>query len=131
MEPEKAPEKTQQKEAPPEAAETVPEITFDDFLKLDLRVGKILEVLPVEKSKKLIRVMADFGTEKRQAVAGLMQYYKPEELVGKKCVFLLNLKRRMMAGFESQCMILAAEDEAGVVSVLQPDRDVAEGSKIG
>jgi tRNA-binding EMAP/Myf-like protein len=72
MEPEKAPEKTQQKEASPEAAEAVPEITFDDFLKLDLRVGKILEVLPVEKSKKLIRVMADFGTEKRQAVAGLI-----------------------------------------------------------
>jgi methionine--tRNA ligase beta chain len=78
-----------------------------------------------------MRVMVDFGTEKRQAVAGLAQYYKPEELVGKKCVFLVNLKRRMLAGFESQCMILAAEDEQGVVSVLHPEKDVAEGAKIG
>ena len=108
-----------------------PEITFDEFMKLDLRVGKILEVIPVEKSKKLMRVMVDFGSEKRQAVAGLMQYYKPEDLLGKKCLFLLNLKRRMMAGFESQCMILAAEDNAGVVAVLQPEKDVAEGSEVG
>jgi methionine--tRNA ligase beta chain len=107
------------------------EVTFDEFLKLDFRVGKILEVIPVENSKKLMRVMVDFGSEKRQAVAGLMQYYKPEELVGKKCVFLLNLKRRMMAGFESQCMILAAEDEKGTVAVIQPDKDVIEGSKVG
>ncbi len=121
------PEKTEQKET----QETQPEITFDEFLKLDLRVGKILEVIPVPNSKKLMRVMVDFGAEKRQAVAGLMQFYKPEELVGKKCVFLLNLKRRMMAGFESQCMILAAEDEKGTVAVLQPEKDVAEGSKVG
>ena len=114
-----------------EHKETVPEITFDEFLKLDLRVGKVLEVIPVENSKKLIRVIVDFGIEKRQAVAGLMQYYKPEDLVGKKCVFLLNLKRRMMAGFESQCMILAAEDDEGTVAVLMPEKDVAEGSKVG
>ena len=114
-----------------EIKETTPEITFDEFMKLDLRVGKILEVIPVPNSKKLIRIMVDFGAEKRQAVAGLMQYYKPEDLVGKKCVFLLNLKRRMMAGFESQCMILAAEDDKGVVVVLQPEKDVAEGSKVG
>jgi methionine--tRNA ligase beta chain len=107
------------------------EVTFDEFLKFDFRVGKILDVIPVENSKKLMRVMVDFGSEKRQAVAGLMQYYKPEELVGKKCVFLLNLKRRMMAGFESQCMILAAEDEKGTVAVLHPDKDVTEGSKVG
>jgi methionyl-tRNA synthetase len=60
-----------------------------------------------------------------------MQYYKPEELVGKKCVFLLNLKRRVLAGFESQCMILAAEDEKGTVVVLTPERDIAEGSRVG
>ncbi len=107
------------------------EISFDEFQKLDLRIGKILEVIPVPNSKKLIRILVDFGIEKRQAVAGLMQYYKPEDLVGKKAVFLLNLKRRVMAGFESQCMILAAEDEKGTVSVLQPDKDVSEGSKVG
>ena len=112
--------------------ETEPkEITFDEFEKLDLRVGKILEVEAIPKSKKLMRVMVDFGTEKRQAVAGLLQYYKPEELVNKKCVFLLNLKRRIMAGVESQCMILAAEDNQGKVVVLQPEKDITEGSKIG
>jgi methionine--tRNA ligase beta chain len=133
MEPEKIELKATSKTEPEKAEqkETTPEITFDEFMKLDLRVGKILEVIPVEESKKLMRVMVDFGTEKRQAVAGLMQYYKPEELVGKKCVFLLNLKRRMMAGFESQCMILAAEDVAGKVAVLQPEKDVLEGSKVG
>jgi methionyl-tRNA synthetase len=107
------------------------EISFDYFSKLDLRVGKIVEVEAVAESKKLIKIQVDFGTEKRQCVAGLLKYYTPDELVGKKCVFLLNLQRRMLAGLESQCMILAAEDEAGNVSVLQPEKDIAEGSKIG
>ncbi len=107
------------------------EITFTDFEKLDLRIGKIIEATQVPESKKLIKILVDFGSEKRQAVAGLLKYYKPEELVDKKCVFLLNLQRRMLAGVESQCMVLAAEDEAGNVTVLQPEKDIAEGSKIG
>src|SRR5665647_392355 len=107
------------------------EISFSEFQKIDLRVGKIIEATAVPDSKKLIKILVDFGAEKRQAVAGLLKYYKPEELVGKKCVFLLNLQRRMLAGVESQCMILAAEDEAGNVTVLQPEKDIAEGSKIG
>ena len=107
------------------------EITFDYFEKLDLRVGKITEAVAVPASKKLLQIQVDFGTEKRQCIAGLQKYYKPEELVGKKCVFLLNLQRRMIAGLESQCMVMAAEDAAGVVSVLQPEKDIAEGSKIG
>lgn len=115
------------------AEETKPteEITFDYFTKLDLRVGKIIEAVAVAESKKLIKITVDFGSEKRQCIAGLLKYYKPEELAGKKCVFLLNLQRRMIAGLESQAMILAAEDAAGNVSVLQPEKDVAEGSKIG
>jgi methionine--tRNA ligase beta chain len=125
------PEKTQPTPQPEPQTPATPEITFNEFMRLDLRVGKILEVIPIANSKKLIRVLVDFGAEKRQAVAGLTAYYKPEELVGKKCVFLLNLKRRMMAGFESQCMILAAEDDKGVVAVLQPEKDVAEGAKVG
>ena len=107
------------------------EITFADFEKIDLRIGKIVEATQVLESKKLIKITVDFGSEKRQAVAGLLKYYKPEELVGKKCVFLLNLQKRMLAGIESQCMILAAEDAEGNVSVLQPEKDIAEGSKIG
>jgi methionine--tRNA ligase beta chain len=107
------------------------ELPFELFQKFDFRVGKILEATEVPNSKKLIKLLVDFGTEKRQAVAGLLKWYKPEDLQGKKCVFLLNLQRRMLAGIESQCMILAAEDEAGNVSVLQPEKDIAEGSKIG
>jgi len=107
------------------------EITFAEFQKLDLRVGKIVEATQVPDSKKLIKLMVDFGSEKRQAVTGLLKHYKPEELVGKKCVFLLNLQRRMLAGLESQCMILAAEDEAENVVILQPEKDIVEGSKIG
>jgi len=106
------------------------EISFAEFQKLDLRIGKIVEATPIPNSKKLIKITVDFGSEKRQAVAGLLKWYKPEDLVGKKCVFLLNLQRRVLAGVESQCMILAAEDEAGNVTVLQPEKDIAEGSKI-
>ena len=105
----------------------VEEITFTDFEKIDLRIGKIIEATQIPDSKKLIKILVDFGSEKRQAVAGLLKYYKPEELVGKKCVFLLNLQRRILAGIESQCMIIAAEDEAGNVTVLQPEKDIVEG----
>ena len=107
------------------------EISFADFEKIELRIGKIIEATAVPESKKLIKILVDFGSETRQAVAGLLKYYKPEEFMGKKCVFLLNLQRRMLAGIESQCMILAAEDESGNVAVLQPEKDIVEGSKIG
>ena len=107
------------------------EVSFAEFQKFDFRVGRIVEATQVPESKKLIKLIVDFGSEKRQAVAGLLKYYKPEELVGKKCVFLLNLQRRMLAGLESQCMVLAAEDAAGKVVVLQPEKDIREGSKIG
>lgn len=107
------------------------EVSFDEFQKLDLRIGKIVEAIPIPNSKKLIKIMVDFGSEKRQAVAGLLKYYQPEELVGKKCVFLLNLQRRILAGVESQCMVLAAEDSEGNITVLQPEKDILEGSKIG
>jgi methionine--tRNA ligase beta chain len=107
------------------------EISFAEFKKIDLRIGKIIEANQVPDSKKLIKILVDFGSEKRQAVAGLLKYYKPEELVGKKCVFLLNLQKRMLAGIESQCMVLAAENEEGNVTILLPEKDIAEGSKIG
>ncbi len=107
------------------------EVLFTEFEKFDFRIGKIIEATQVSDSKKLIKILADFGNEKRQAVAGLLKFYKPEELVGKKCVFLLNLQHRMIAGIESQCMILAAEDSTGNVSILQPEKDIAEGSIIG
>jgi len=106
------------------------EISFDEFQKLDLRIGKITEAAQIPGSRNLIKMMIDFGSEKRQAVAGLLKWYKPEDLVGKKCAFILNLQKRVMMGVESQCMIFAAEDETGNVVVLLPEKDIAEGSKI-
>jgi methionine--tRNA ligase beta chain len=106
------------------------EISFSEFQKLDMRVGKVLEANQIPGSRNLIRMIVDFGTEKRQAVAGLLQWYKPEDLVGKKYAFILNLQRRKLMGVESQCMILAAEEDETNVVCLQPDKDVAEGSRI-
>lgn len=107
------------------------EITFDDFMKLDLRVGEVEEAEPIPGSRNLLKLVVDFGSEKRQAVAGLLKYYEPEELVNKKFVFLLNLQKRKLMGVESQCMILAAEDTEGNVTLLSPEKDIAVGSKIG
>jgi methionine--tRNA ligase beta chain len=106
------------------------EIPFEEFQKLDMRIGKILEANQISGSRNLIKMMVDFGEEKRQAVAGLLQWYKPEELVGKKCAFILNLQKRKMMGVESQCMIFAADDGKGSVVVLQAEKDILEGSKI-
>ena len=106
------------------------EITFEEFKKMDLRIGKITEANQISGSRNLMRLIVDFGTEKRQAVAGLLQCYQPEDLVDKKCLFILNLQKRIVMGVESQCMILAAEDDKGNVTVLQPEKDVAEGSRI-
>jgi methionine--tRNA ligase beta chain len=106
------------------------EISFEEFQKLDLRIGKITEANQIPSSRNLIRMIVDFGTEKRQAVAGLAQWYKPQNLVNKKCVFVLNLQKRKVMGVESQCMILAAEDDKGNVVVLQPEKEIAEGSRI-
>ncbi len=105
-------------------------ITFEEFQKLDMQIGEILEASQIPGSRNLIKITVSFGAEKRQAVAGLLQHYKPESLVGKKCAFVLNLQKRKMMGVESQCMILAAEDNKGNVIVLQPEKDVAVGSRI-
>lgn len=106
------------------------EISFKEFQKLEMRVGKVLEANQIPGARNLVRMIVDFGTEKRQAVAGLLQWYKPEELVDRKYAFILNLERRKFMGVESQCMILAAEDDDKNVVCLQPERDIAEGSKI-
>lgn len=107
------------------------EITFDDFKKLDVRIGEVEEATLIHGSRNLLKLIVDFGSEKRQCVAGLLRYYEPEELVGKKFVFLLNLERRKLMGVESQCMALAAEDNEGNVVLIAPEKDIAVGSKIG
>ena len=106
------------------------EIPFNDFMKLDMRIGKIEEATLIPGSRNLIKLIVDFGSEKRQSVAGLLQYYKPEELVGKKFAFVLNLQRRKLMGVESQCMVLAADDAKGNVVLLCPEKDVAVGSRV-
>jgi methionine--tRNA ligase beta chain len=106
------------------------EIPFNEFMKLDMRVGKIVEAEQIAGSRNLIRMIVDFGTEKRQSVAGLLQWYKPEELIGNKYAFLLNLQRKKFMGVESQCMVFAAEDDKGNVVLIKPEKDVEIGSKI-
>jgi methionine--tRNA ligase beta chain len=106
------------------------EIPFDDFMKLDIRIGKVAEATLISGSRNLIKLIVDFGSEKRQSMAGLLRYYKPEELVGKKFAFVLNLQRRKFMGIESQCMVLAAEDNEGNVILIGPEKDIAAGSRI-
>ena len=106
------------------------DISFEDFKKLDMRVGKIKDMQEIEGSKNLIKLIVDFGNEERQAIAGLKNYYKKEDLVGREFVFVLNLERKKFMGEESQCMILAADDENGNIVLLQPQKDIKIGSKI-
>ncbi len=106
------------------------EISFNELMKLDMRVGKVVEAQQIVGSRNLIRMIVDFGTEKRQSVAGLLQWYKPEDVVGNKYAFILNLQRRKFMGMESQCMIFAAEDNKGNVVLIKPEKDVEIGSKI-
>ncbi|WP_288004611.1 methionine--tRNA ligase subunit beta [Thermofilum sp.] len=105
------------------------QITINDFQKLDIRVGKILSAESIKRSDKLLLLKVDLGTEQRQIVAGIAQYYKPEELVGKEVVVLANLQPRTIMGFISQGMLLAAvEDDKPVLLV--PDKEVKVGSKV-
>jgi len=104
-------------------------IEYDDFARMDLRVVTVLTAEKVAKSKKLLRLEVQCGTEQRQVVAGIALHYSPEELVGRKVIMLMNLAPRKLMGLESQGMILAAEDDNGL-SVLQPQRDKADGSTV-
>ena len=104
-------------------------ISFDDFKKIEIRIGKILTAEKVEGSDKLLKLMVDFGEETRQIIAGIAQYYAPEALVGKECPFAYNLAPRMLKGLESQGMILCPSGENGPV-LLQPDKEIPPGSII-
>jgi methionyl-tRNA synthetase len=105
-------------------------VSFEEFSKLDLRVGKITKVEDVPKSTNLMKLLIDIGEgEVKQAVAGIAKYYEPKQLEGKHVVVIANLEPRRLFGLESQVMILAAQD-GEVVSVLKPDHVVKAGSKI-
>jgi methionine--tRNA ligase beta chain len=104
-------------------------ISFDDFKKLDIRIGKIVSAESVEGSDKLLKLGVDFGTETRQVIAGIAQFYAPEALIGKECPFAYNLAPRTLKGLESQGMILCPSGENGPV-LLHPDKEVPPGSII-
>jgi len=105
-------------------------VSFEDFSKMDLRVGKITKAEAVPQSRNLIKMLIDVGGgESRPAVAGIAQYYSPKELEGKQVAVIANLQPKRMFGIESNVMILAAEDEK-TVSILLPDRPVKVGSKV-
>jgi methionyl-tRNA synthetase len=105
----------------------IPTVTFEEFQKLDIRTGKVLSAELVPKSKKLLTLQVDIGNEIRQIVAGMQQFYKPGELVGKDVVVVTNLAPAKIFGVESNGMVLAAGDAA---SLLVPFRQVEPGSKI-
>ena len=104
-------------------------VTYEEFSKMDLRIGKIANAEPVQGSRNLVKMLIDIGDESRQAVAGIAQYYNPKDLEGKSVAVIANLQPRKMFGLESNVMILAAEDDK-TVSILLPDRPVKTGSKI-
>lgn len=109
---------------------SAPIVSFEEFQKMDLRIGKIAKAEAVPQSRNLVKLMIEVGNGKvRQAVAGIAQYYSPKELEGKHVAVICNLQPKRMFGLDSNVMILAAEDEK-TVSVLLPDRQVKVGSKI-
>ena len=107
------------------------EIGFEDFEKVELRVGEIIACEAVPKSNKLLKETVKFGNEIRTIVSGIAKHYSPEEMVGKKVVFVTNLAPRKICGIMSEGMILAAEDENGTLSLCCPEKDVASGTRLG
>ena len=105
-------------------------ITFDDFTKLDIRVGTVLKCAKVPKADKLLQFRIDDGLEKRTIVSGIAQHYKPEELVGKQVCFIANLAPRKLKGIVSEGMILSAENWDGSLAVITPEKAVKPGSEV-
>ena len=103
-------------------------ITYEDFAKLDIKIGTIVNAEKVEGADKLLKLQVDLGEEKRQVVAGIAEWYSPEDLVGKQVPVLTNLEPRKLRGVESQGMILAAGDRTAVL--LHPDKKVSSGAKV-
>ncbi|MEI6766498.1 MAG: methionine--tRNA ligase [Bacteroidota bacterium] len=107
-----------------------PEITFDDFAKVDLRVGTIIAAEKVAKTKKLLKLTIDTGLDKRTVVSGIAEYYDPEKIVGQKVVILINLAPRDLKGIQSQGMILMAGNSKGELCFVSPTKDFENGSTI-
>ncbi len=104
-------------------------ITIEDFARVELKVGKVFEANRVEGSNKLIAMKVDTG-EERQIVAGIGKAYSPEELVGKSIIVVTNLQPAKLMGVESNGMLLAASDGEGNLSVIAPERQMKQGSRV-
>jgi methionyl-tRNA synthetase len=122
--------KKQNELAEVKAAPAKEEIEFDDFMKMDIRVGTILEAEKVAKTKKLLKLKIDTGIDTRTVVSGIAEHYEPEDIVGKQVSILVNLKPRKLRGIESQGMILMAEDKDGKLVFVAPEDTVGNGSEV-
>jgi methionyl-tRNA synthetase len=107
-----------------------PEIVFDDFAKLDIRVGTVVAAEKMEKSNKLLKLTINAGVDTRTILSGIALHYKPEDMVGKQVTFIANLAPRKMMGIESQGMILMAEDLDGKLKLVRPLDEVTPGSTV-
>lgn len=112
------------------SAPVKPDINFDDFMKMDIRVGKITAAEKVAKTKKLMKLTVDTGIDQRTIVSGIAEYYTPEEVIGRQVSVLVNLEPKPLKGIESQGMILMAENADGSLSFVTPDREIKPGSEI-
>lgn len=112
------------------AAPAKENIEFDDFSKMDIRVGTIIEAEKVAKTKKLLKLLIDTGIDKRTVVSGIAEYYQPEDLIGKQVSILVNLSPKNLRGIESQGMILCAENADGSLSIVEPDKKVKTGAEV-
>jgi methionyl-tRNA synthetase len=112
------------------AAPAKENIQFEDFAKIDIRVGTILEAEKVAKTKKLLKLVVDTGIDKRTVVSGIAEFYKPEEIIGKQVSILVNLASKKLRGIESQGMILMAEDSDGKLQFIAPTEITKNGSEI-
>jgi methionyl-tRNA synthetase len=127
--------KPQQTAAPAATTENAikplkPEIVFDDFSKLDIRIGTVTAAEKMEKSNKLLKLRVDDGLGGRTILSGIALHYTPEEMIGKQVTFIANLAPRKMMGIESQGMILMAEDKDGKLKLVQPVDIVSPGASV-
>lgn len=122
--------KQENMKAEPSVAPIRENIGFEDFMKLDIRVGRVTECSKVPKADKLLQLKIDDGLKGRTIVSGIAKYYKPEELVGKQVCFVANLEPRKLKGILSEGMILSAEDADGRLAVVSPAADVTPGSEV-
>jgi methionyl-tRNA synthetase len=106
------------------------EVSFDDFMKMDLRVGEILTAEKVEKSNKLLKFSVDTGLDIRTVVSGIAKHFKAEDMIGKKVVVMSNLAPRKIMGIESQGMLLFAENADGSLKAVSPDQEAENGAGI-